>query len=46
MNYEDLLSNMSLFDYQQLVMAKNTVDNKKWMDHRMVIVLEVIAEIE
>jgi hypothetical protein len=45
MEYEDLLNKIPLFDYRQLVMAKNRVNNKKLMDHRMVMVLDVIAKI-
>mgnify|MGYP001123171819 CR=1 FL=1 len=45
MEYEDLLSKMPLYDYRQLVMARNRVNNKL-MDHRMMMVLEEVAGIE
>jgi hypothetical protein len=36
MEYGDLLNTMTLIDYQQLAMAKNMMDSKTLIDHRMV----------
>jgi hypothetical protein len=44
MVYEDLLSKMLPFDYRQLVMARNKMDNRMLMDHKMVMVLVMIAK--
>jgi hypothetical protein len=50
LDYEDLLNKMSMFEYQQLVMARNMEDNTMVVDHRMMVeqqvTLKLTAKIE
>jgi hypothetical protein len=50
LDYEDLLNKMSMFEYQQLVMARNMEDNTMVVDHRMMmeqqVTLKLNAKIE
>jgi hypothetical protein len=45
LDYEDLLNKMSMFEYQQLVMARNMEDNTMVVDHRMMVEQQVTLKL-